>query len=361
MGLRDFIVRISARDDGFTRTAEGCAASLNKLGAVLGRYASAGYLAHMARDSMRSAEELQILSDRSGMTVKQLQELNYAATLTHSTVNDFALAFSRLGIAQVKAAGGSKMMVEALATLGFSMQDVTTKSRGQLWDQFTKFMAGRQVTPAMERAMALVFSRGYRTILPALTQGIDEFAEHARQAGVVVDESVNAALARMNEKLEEGTLKWKTWGKYATYYAAKGLTAAYTMVSAIGAGIGAGTALGFKSTPAERTAAFNEAFFAKIGEWNKEWNDTAEKQPSLAGPTGAEGWEGSSKQKADKWQWEAGSRIEASASAKLGLYTSFAQVDLARNLAAMNRQLLRELQEINKDTDYLKDIAENSA
>ena len=206
-----FLIEILGKSDQFAGEVRKVVNSLNTemsqrvpglLRSGLGRFFAVGAATGFARKMGEDASALKTLADRSGLTIEKLQELDYAARETNTSVNDFINAYRAMQVAQVAAARGNEEAALAFKVLGLNLEEVTKLSPAQLFDTLSRGIKNSALSSEQLNAVLKVFGRSADQLIPAWKTGLEELAEAARRAGQVIQTDVVNGLAEANDKWE---------------------------------------------------------------------------------------------------------------------------------------------------------------
>jgi hypothetical protein len=206
------------------------------------------------------ADNIIDLSERLGVSTKALQEWNYAAQKSGSSIERVTQFLEHLARVRERALGGDKDAVENLTSLG-----VTDLNQGV--DPMARQIGRTIASGNFSRvALAAVGGKGAGELVPAL-QAMDELSESAHKAGRVLnDETLEALKALKNEAMALSDVFSGPFAKSILWMAEK-LRGAFTVIKAGIAGgaafLGAGTAgISDSNKPAmdAAMAAFDEVF-----------------------------------------------------------------------------------------------------
>jgi len=195
----------------------GAVASINqRLAGSLRSFAGffgAGFVLAKIRQSIDEAGRLRDKATALGLTTSQLQERDFAARQTGSSPEKFEIAQKTLVRSQSLALQGSKELQRAFERQGVTMEDLRKKQPDQLFEQIGRKMKGTTIdTVKLADAMRLMGESG-EAVLPAMVAGLDDLAQAARDAGVVIEEEVVQKLADAGDQMT--TLGGQTKGIFA--------------------------------------------------------------------------------------------------------------------------------------------------
>jgi len=200
-GLEKSLSTLDRKADGLNGTfgrMKGAAAGMSgALGALVPAVAIGG-LATLAKGSIDAADNLNDLSQRTGVSVESLSKFGAAANDSGSSVDEVAKAMGKLAKGIVDPASKAN---EALKSIGISSTDASgkVKSMDQIMldvaDKFAKMPDGAQKTAlAME-----LFGKSGMNLIPMLNQGRDALSKYN---ATITTEGAQAA-DKFNDSLNE--------------------------------------------------------------------------------------------------------------------------------------------------------------
>lgn len=100
-------------------------------GAIAGAF-SLGAITAFSKAASDAANRIKDLSDQSGLTTDQVQELDFAAKQVGSSFDNIAGSIDKLSKARQSALDGNSGLIGAFSRLGIGMQDLQDESKGTL-------------------------------------------------------------------------------------------------------------------------------------------------------------------------------------------------------------------------------------
>ena len=200
-GLEKSLTNLDTKANGlngtFGRIKGGAGAMTGALGALVPAVAVGG-LATLAKGSIDAADNLNDLSQRTGVSVESLSKFGAAANDSGSSVDEVAKAMGKLSKNIVDPASKTN---EALRSIGVSSTDASGKIRSMdqimldIADKFAKMPDGAQKTAlAME-----LFGKSGMNLIPMLNQGRDALSKYN---ATMTTEGAQAA-DKFNDSLNE--------------------------------------------------------------------------------------------------------------------------------------------------------------
>lgn len=196
MAQPDVKIRLTADDrtraafasaNGNLQKLQAGAAKLNSAFGALGAAISVGALASFAKSGIDAADSLNDMSQRLGVSVKDLASFKLAAEQSGTSLDGIGNGIARLTRSIGEAEAGNTKLAAALSSLGVTARD-PKEAFFQLAD------AVQRIQDPAQRAALLsqVLGKSYQELVPLLNQGGQALRESARQSETFAD-----AMARL--------------------------------------------------------------------------------------------------------------------------------------------------------------------
>jgi hypothetical protein len=188
----------------FNRNASRVAKGTALMGAALG--AVGGYLGAMTKKALDDADALGKLSYRTGVAVEDLSRLEYALSLSDSSLEDFGVGAKNLNKILADTEAGNEKAAKALANLGIAALDASGKAR-PLNDVFLDVADRFKAMPdgaTKATAAVNIFGKAGTKLIPALNNGaagLREMGKEAEQLGLVLSTDTTDAAQLVNDNL----------------------------------------------------------------------------------------------------------------------------------------------------------------
>lgn len=141
-------------------------------------------------------------SARTGVGVKALSELAYAAEQTGTSFEDVEIGLKRSGVLMTEAAHGGKEAQETLQRLGLTIADLANLSPDEQFSRLAEAITGIQ-NPTERAAMAVKLFGKSGTILLPMIKDLDTLREHARALGIVMSKEDAEAADRFGDSMAD--------------------------------------------------------------------------------------------------------------------------------------------------------------
>lgn len=181
------------------RGLQGEAGKLNGLLGKLGVGVSVAGMLAFTKSTIDSADGLQDMSDRLGVSVKDLASFKLAADLADTSLEGVGKGIAKLTLSIGEATSDNKKMAQALIDLGITARD-PKEAFFQLAD------AVKRIDDPAKRATLLnqVLGKSYQELLPLLNQGGDALRKAAQESESFADamERLSPDAAALNDNLD---------------------------------------------------------------------------------------------------------------------------------------------------------------
>jgi len=190
---------------GLRRSLDGLQGGLSRVSGILSTLGIAtgvgvAGLVALAKSSIDFADSLNDMSDRTGVTVKDLASLELAAKLSDTSLEGVAKGIQRITLSIGQGQQGNKQIVESLTRLGVT----STDSRERLFQLADAYVKTSDKTKLMADLQA-VLGKSYVELLPLLKQGGDELRRLASESETYGETLARLApdAAKFNDMLDE--------------------------------------------------------------------------------------------------------------------------------------------------------------
>ena len=178
---------------GLAKAAVGAFAVIQTAQAVLG----------FAKNTIDAADALNDMSERSGIAVGTLSELEYAAKLNGSSLDEMQAALTKVSVKATDAATGNKTAAVAFDALGIAVKNADGSMRSSL--QITEDIgdAFKGISdPTLKSALAVeIFGKSGAKLIPVL-ENMRASREEAKELGAVVGDDFVKAAAEFNDNMD---------------------------------------------------------------------------------------------------------------------------------------------------------------
>lgn len=193
------------------------------------QFASAAAVGEAIRRTIEYGGRVQDLSNRLGISTTAVQEWDYALKQSGSSIESAAGFFDRLATSRKKALAGDENMVNSFRALGVSIDDLKSKRLEDVGAQIARaFEAGDP--QALIADLREIGGRGAGEMVSAFAGGFGQLIDEAREAGVIIEDSIIAKLdeagdrfSRMGSQIKAGLAPAIAWISEALEGAWRGL------------------------------------------------------------------------------------------------------------------------------------------
>jgi hypothetical protein len=177
--------------------------SASQLSSVLGGIAAGGFvgsLGAMVRSTVNLADELNKLSQRTGITVESLSAIQNAAELADVSTEEFTTGIRKLNLALVEAQDGTSKTAQIFKALGVDATKGAEVALRGISEAFNKLPDG-----ATKAAVATeIFGRAGEKLIPLLNGGsaaLDQARAAAERYGTLISGKLAADAEAFNDNL----------------------------------------------------------------------------------------------------------------------------------------------------------------
>lgn len=197
-------------DDASKKTVSfGEVLKANVIGdAIVGGIKSLGNgVKDMATDVMESADELQALSDKTGLSAEKLQELQYVGDNVGVELDTMTGSFSKLIKNMSSASGGSGAAYEAFKKLGVSVTDSNGELRdsNEVWQEAITALGNVSNETEQTAIAQQIFGKSASELNPLIRANKDELAtltDEARKSGAIMSDETVAGVDAFGDTLD---------------------------------------------------------------------------------------------------------------------------------------------------------------
>jgi hypothetical protein len=191
-------------------------------------------LAQFGLKAIETAGKLQDLSTQLGVSVEFLQEMQFAADLSGSSLDDVSAALEKITIARGKALGGDQSLLDAFARFKVTAAEIKSAKIEDIFLKIGRAFEGdanpqNLLTPFRELA-----GRGAGALIPAMASGLSDAADQAKRLGMIMSTDVIDTLDEANDRVD---IMRKTMEAGTGSFLAKVIEPAFRQLDALGAGI----------------------------------------------------------------------------------------------------------------------------
>ena len=153
------------------------------------------------------ADDLLTLSAQTGLTVQELQELQYASRFVDVEVDSLAKGMSRTVAAMRESADAGRDYIEATGGVKIAMKGTNgeTKSTRAVFYETIDALGALTDETMREVAAQDLFGKSYQDLMPLIKAGsgaLNKYAEEARAAGLILSDEMVAKLGEFDDVMQ---------------------------------------------------------------------------------------------------------------------------------------------------------------
>jgi len=198
---------VNNRAKNLERSFSGLSASVSGLATSFAGLVGVGALGAFSKDMLQLGDRLQKVSLQLGVTVEELEILQFAASQSGVSTDQLNTALQKFTRNVGEAEQGTAAQKEAFEALGVSISDSQGNLKGtsELFAEVAQSISGIE-SPAQKAAIATdLFGRAGIELLPLLNSGaigIDQFGQKLRDAGGIVGTDAANAFSTFNDQID---------------------------------------------------------------------------------------------------------------------------------------------------------------
>ena len=173
---------------------------------VGGATAAVGGLIAVTNQTAEYADEIDKLSERTGINREELQRWKYAASQSDADIGKLEVGIKTLSGYMDDAMNGSKKATDAFAALGISVDDLRNKSQEEIFEEVMKSLGDMEQGAVRNAIGADLLGKSYTEMLPLLNAGSDgmqELKDRADELGLVMSEDAVVANVTFGDTLQD--------------------------------------------------------------------------------------------------------------------------------------------------------------
>lgn len=165
-----------------------------------------GGIAASIKATAAYADEVEEMSQRTGLSTETIQELGHAAKITGTSIEGLEGSVKRMQRVIGDAEQGNKAAIKNLEQIGIAVEDIIALSPDEQFEKITAAIAEIEDPTKKASAAMDIFGRSGTDLLPMLDGGAEGMAamrEEAHKLGIVMDEEAVRSAAEFQDKLDK--------------------------------------------------------------------------------------------------------------------------------------------------------------
>lgn len=179
--------------------------ALSGVAAQLAGMFTVGAVVSFGREVLRAGDTIQKMADQTGLSIQQVQKLQYIAGQSGTSITSLVGAVQNL---QQRLGDDSSGAAGAMKTLGINMAELKSKDPYQQMVTLADGINGIKDPTEQASAAAAIFGKNWKEILPAIKSGMEQVGNEAPR---MADETVKA-LDRIGDTLNRAKGQATAWG-----------------------------------------------------------------------------------------------------------------------------------------------------
>ncbi len=158
---------------------------------VGGATAAVGGLLAVTNQTAAYADEIDKLSERTGINREELQRWKYAAGQSGADVGKLEVGIKKLSDEMANAMAGNYKAIESFSKLGISLDGLKNKSQEEIFDKVMAGLADMEQGAVRNALGNDLLGKSYTEMLPLLnagSQGMEDLKKRADELGIVMSE-----------------------------------------------------------------------------------------------------------------------------------------------------------------------------
>lgn len=152
------------------------------------------------------ADEIDKLSERTGINREELQRWKYAAGQSGADIGKLEVGIKKLSESMVLAGEGSKKNVEGFNKLNISLDDLKNKSQEDIFAEVMKSLADMPAGAERNALGNQLLGKSYTELLPLLNAGsggMEDLMKRADELGIVMSEDMVKANVKYGDTVDD--------------------------------------------------------------------------------------------------------------------------------------------------------------
>jgi hypothetical protein len=191
-------------------------------------------LAQFGLKAIETAGKLQDLSTQLGVSVEFLQEMQFAADMGGSSLDEVSSALEKITIARGKALGGDQGLLDAFARFKVTASEIKSAKIEDIFLKIGRAFEGDANPQNLLAPFRELAGRGAGALIPAMASGLSDAADQAKRLGMIMSTDVIDTLDEANDRVD---IMRKTMEAGTGSFMAKIIEPAFRQLDALGAGI----------------------------------------------------------------------------------------------------------------------------
>ena len=159
-------------------------------------------LAQFGMEAINTAGKINDLSTQLGVTAEFLQEMQFAAEMSGSSLEGVSGALEKIAVARTKALQGNQGLIAAFEQFGITAEELKTAKLEDIFLKIGKTFENVANPQQLLEPFRELAGRGSGALIPSMVEGLAEAAQQARNLGMVMSNEVITTLDEANDRVE---------------------------------------------------------------------------------------------------------------------------------------------------------------
>lgn len=344
---KKLIVTMDLDHTGFDRgidAAKGKVGSLNNtLKSMLGRAFGTAAVLAFAKNTIDAVSKIADMSKELNVSAEAMQELDYAATLSGSSIDAVASAFKALSKARAEALSNPNSKEgQVFKAMGIDAAELKANSIEQTFRRVGTVIQGTDFGANELAMVAEILGRSGQELIPVFKNGLAEAAAEARGLGIVMKDEVVQQIDDAGDAIDKLIKRLRVPMADAIGFIAKQLRNVFDFLDLNVGGLGA--AIGAKMGGGDWRQALDDHVNEVLE--RREQEDAADAKQGAAGaPERRKAAPFEFQAKAEKAERERVTQIQSDQFQRIGAFTGTSAAAGQRELAQRQLTALEKLRE----------------
>jgi hypothetical protein len=176
-----------------------------ELSALKGQFAAAfgvAAITHLGKEIIEIGGHIRDMADRTNLSVRMVQALDYAAGQTGSSFDAMANAMKKIAIARTEALKAPGEQRDAFKDFGITLQEIKAARPEGLFIDISDAIKKAGDSTEYTASLVKLMGKNADELVPAMKQGVGEMIAEFDKLGLAIDEKVINKLDEMGDSMD---------------------------------------------------------------------------------------------------------------------------------------------------------------